>query len=99
MAWEVQGLLALGVAGSRAEAVFSFLLSFLWVGLRWPLYSRRNGPGMTVLLGLGPRGRESPGSPVSIISYDPDGPTLGHMHILWGREVGLRDWQLWPDSS
>lgn len=99
MAWEVQGLLALGVAGSRAEAVFSFLLSFLWVGLQWPLYSRRNGPGMTFLLGVDPRGRESPGSPVSIISYDPDWPTLGHMHILWGREVGLRDWQLWPDSS
>lgn len=29
----VQGVLALGVAGSRAEAVFSFRLSFLWV---WP---------------------------------------------------------------
>lgn len=90
---------ALGGAGSRTEAVFSFLLSFLWAGLSWPVDSRRNGPGMTILLSLDPRGRESPGSPVSIISHNTDWPTSGHMRILWGRKVGLRDWQLWPDSS
>lgn len=50
----VQGRLAVGVAGSGAEAVFSLLLCSLWVGLTWPLYSRRNGPGMMVLLGLEP---------------------------------------------
>ena len=50
---------ASGVAGSRVEAVASFLFSLSSVfGPKWPLCSRRNGPGLVAVLDLDPKGRE-----------------------------------------
>ena len=57
--------------------------------------SRRNDAGLVVLLGLETKGRKSPPPSVSIIPLKGSNwPSLGHMYILWEREVGPHDWQL-----
>lgn len=86
-----------GLIWSWSCSFFSFLFSLSSLcGPRWLLCSRRNGPGLVAVLGLDPRGRESPPPLVSIIPLKwSSWPSWGHMHVLWGREV----WSLMTDSS